>query len=548
MLPSPPSMARSGRQDALDTSPRNLGRYRLYGELASGGMATVHLARQIGSDGFSRMVAIKRLHPQFGKLEEFVEMFLSEARLAARIRHPNVVQPLDVLRVDDEVFLVMEFVEGDSLSRLMKATVGRQESVPLPIAVSILSGVLRGLHAAHEAKSDKGEPLDLIHRDVSPQNILVSVDGTPRVIDFGIAKAASSVQVTREGELKGKLSYIAPEILGGKKATRRADIYAAAVVLWEVLASQRLFDAENQSAIMANILHHTVEPPGNLVKGLPPELDRIVMKGLAREPDERYATARDMAAALEEALPAASAAAVGEWVEVVAKGSLDVRRKRIAQIEALSSEENVDEDAEEVLSAFMTVLSAEPLAAGTPGSASRHPPPVPRTATSRSAPPPSRVPTLPEVRVAGPAKPAPQGEAEAPRPDPCRPGRPRHRHATARPASGRAAAAPATSRSPSRRPPPSRWTSPRRCRRPGRCPGSILYRRERRSSSRSARGDRRAAGSSSSCSSSRSSSWCCSSACRSSSSGATRQRRRRRGCRRPSTRWRSAGGACASSA
>src|SRR5580658_61737 len=133
-------MARSARRDATDTTPRNLGRYRLYGELASGGMATVHLGRQIGSGGFSKMVAIKRLHPQFGKLDEFVEMFLAEARLASRIRHPNVVQPLDVLRVEDEVFLVMEYVEGDSLSRLMKATIARQERVPLPIAVAIISG------------------------------------------------------------------------------------------------------------------------------------------------------------------------------------------------------------------------------------------------------------------------------------------------------------------------------------------------------------------------------------------------------------------------
>jgi serine/threonine-protein kinase len=424
-------MARSGRQDALDTSPRNLGRYRLYGELAAGGMATVHFARQIGSDGFSKLVAIKRLHPQFGKVDEFVEMFLSEARLAARIRHPNVVQPLDVLRVDDEVFLVMEFVEGDSLSRLMKVTVAREERVPLPVATAILSGVLRGLHAAHEAKSDKGEPLGIIHRDVSPQNILVGVDGAPRVIDFGIAKAASSVQITREGELRGKLAYIAPEILSGQRGTRRSDLYAAAVVLWEVLTSQRLFDADYQSAVMANILHRPVEPPSELVKGLPPELDRIVMKGLAREPDERYATAREMAAALEEALPGASAAAVGEWVEVVAGSSLAVRRKRVAQIEALSCDEDVEGEAEEVLSALMTVVSVDPPAVATTAAASR---PPARPATTRSAPPPrlpasriptlpelavqppSRVPTLPEVAVQTPLPPPPPRDIEPPRP------------------------------------------------------------------------------------------------------------------------------------
>jgi len=405
-------MARSARKDAHDTSPRNLGRYRLYGELAAGGMATVHLGRQIGSGGFSKMVAIKRLHPQFGKLDEFVEMFLAEARLAARIRHPNVVQPLDVLRVDDEVFLVMEYVEGDSLSRLMKATVARQEKVPLPIAVAIISGVLRGLHAAHEAKSDKGEPLEIIHRDVSPQNVLVGVDGGPRVIDFGIAKAADSVQVTREGELKGKLAYIAPEILSGKRGTRRADIYAAAVVLWEVLTAQRLFDADYQSAIVANILHRPVDPPSDFLQGLPPAIDRVVMKGLARDPSDRYATAREMAVALEEALPAASPAVVGEWVERVASIPLQHRGSRVSQIEANSSQEDVPEDAEEVLSEFMTVSSPDPApppprppASG--GQRASAVPPVPPPASRNRTLPPTPAP--PSIRRTLPSQAGLQG-------------------------------------------------------------------------------------------------------------------------------------------
>jgi serine/threonine-protein kinase len=359
-------------------------------------MATVHFGRQIGSGGFSKMVAIKRLHPQFGKVEEFVDMFLAEARLAARIRHPSVVQPLDVLRVEDEVFLVMEYVEGDSLSRLMKATIARQEKVPLPVVVAILSGVLRGLHAAHEAKNDKGDPLGIVHRDVSPQNVLVGVDGTARVIDFGIAKAADSVQVTREGELKGKLAYIAPEILNGHRGTRRADIYAAAVVLWEVITAQRLFDADYQSAILANILHRPVDPPSDFIPGLPPLLDSVVMKGLARDPSDRYATAREMAVALEEACPAASAAVVGEWVEVVASLSLAARAKRVAQIEALSSEEDSGEAPEEVLSEFMTVSMAEPKLApvsseARSGSRSSGPPPAAPRA-SVPPPPPTRLP------------------------------------------------------------------------------------------------------------------------------------------------------------
>ncbi len=385
-------MAPPAGKDCTDTSPRNLGRYRLYGELAAGGMATVHLGRQIGSGGFSKLVAIKRLHPQFGKREEFVEMFLAEARLAARIRHPNVVQPLDVLRVEDEVFLVMEYVEGDSLSRLMKATIARQEKVPLPVAVAILSGVLRGLHAAHEAKNDKGEALELVHRDVSPQNVLVGVDGTPRVIDFGIAKAADSVQVTREGELKGKLAYIAPEILSGQRSTRRADIYAAAVVLWEVLTAQRLFDADYQSAIVANILHRPVDPPSDLVPDLPRALDQVVMKGLARDPSDRYATGREMAVALEEAFPAASAAAVGEWVEGVAAASLQRRGTRVSQIEALPSDDDDGAEPEEVLSELMILSSETADVARPPGAPPLTAASKPRASLPPVAPPPARAP------------------------------------------------------------------------------------------------------------------------------------------------------------
>jgi eukaryotic-like serine/threonine-protein kinase len=347
-------MARPLKKDAYDAAPRDLGRYRLHGEIASGGMATVHFGRQVGTGGFSKTVAIKRLHPQFGKMPEFVSMFLAEARLAARIRHPNIVQPLDVLTVDDEIFLVMEYVEGDSLSRLMRATQARKERVPVPIAMSIICGMLHGLHAAHEAKSDKGEPLELVHRDVSPQNILVGIDGVPRVIDFGIAKAADSVQFTRDGELKGKLSYMAPEQLNGHRCTRRSDIYASAVVLWEVLTAQRLFDADYQSAILQNILHRPVDPPSDIVQDLPKAVDRIVLKALSRDPSDRYATARDMALAIEESIPLATQSSVGSWVEVVAAKSLGQRAARVAEIESVPSSNVDEEQAEEIVSEMIS--------------------------------------------------------------------------------------------------------------------------------------------------------------------------------------------------
>jgi serine/threonine protein kinase len=371
-------MARPLKKDAYDAAPRDLGRYRLHGEIASGGMATVHFGRQVGTGGFSKTVAIKRLHPQFGKMPEFVSMFLAEARLAARIRHPNIVQPLDVLTVDDEIFLVMEYVEGDSLSRLMRATTARKERVPVPIALSIMCGMLHGLHAAHEAKSDKGEPLELVHRDVSPQNVLVGIDGVPRVIDFGIAKAADSVQFTRDGELKGKLSYMAPEQLNGHRCTRRSDIYAAAVVLWEVLTAQRLFDADYQSAILQNILHRPVDPPSDIVHDLPKAIDRIVLKALSRDPSDRYATARDMALAIEESVPLATQSSVGSWVEVVAAKSLAQRAARVAEIESVPSANVDDERADEIISEMISPVRKDVMREG--------PTPAPRDAGRTTLP------------------------------------------------------------------------------------------------------------------------------------------------------------------
>jgi len=193
--------------------PLIIGRYALFHELAAGGMATVHVGRLLGAAGFSRVVAIKRLHRHFASDPEFVSMFVDEARLAARIRHPNVVPTLDVVRTEDELFLVMEYVSGEALSRLLRAT--REKGVPVTprIAVTIGAGLLHGLHAAHTAKGERGEPLEIVHRDVSPQNVIVGTDGIARVLDFGVAKARVRLQTTREGQVKGKLAYMAPEQL-----------------------------------------------------------------------------------------------------------------------------------------------------------------------------------------------------------------------------------------------------------------------------------------------------------------------------------------------
>jgi serine/threonine-protein kinase len=313
-----------------------LGRYALYEKIASGGMASVHLGRLLGPVGFARTVAIKRMHPQFAEDPEFVSMFLDEARLAARIRHPNVVPTLDVVSLDGELVLVMEFVQGESLARLIRAAGLRDERMPPAIVASIMVGVLQGLHAAHEATSDLGEPLGIVHRDVSPHNVLVGTDGVARVLDFGVAKAAGRAQTTREGQLKGKLAYMAPEQVRGG-VTRTTDVYAASVVLWEALTGKRLFYGDNEAQVLDQLLRGTDVPPSRHVPGLPPGLDAVTMRGLNVDAGKRFATAREMARAIEEVVPLASSSKIGDWVESAAKETLDARSMRIASIESDSS-------------------------------------------------------------------------------------------------------------------------------------------------------------------------------------------------------------------
>jgi serine/threonine-protein kinase len=299
-------------------------------------MATVYFGRLQGAAGFTRSVAIKRLHPQFAKDPDFVAMFVDEARLAARIAHPNVVSTLDVVSYADELLLVMEYVHGASLSRLLKVVAQRGERMPPRIVASILCGVLHGLHAAHEAKSEGGQPLGIVHRDVSPQNVMVGTDGIARVLDFGVAKAAGRWQSTQRGQLKGKLAYMAPEQIATHDVTRKSDVYAAAVMLWEALTGGRLFRADNEARLMALVLGGRVDPPSAVTPGLPASFDRIVLRGLHRDPDQRFATAREMAAEVERVVGAAPPTEVGEWVEYIASEELRERTHRIEEIERIT--------------------------------------------------------------------------------------------------------------------------------------------------------------------------------------------------------------------
>jgi eukaryotic-like serine/threonine-protein kinase len=309
-----------------------LGRYALGEEIARGGLATVHLGLLLGESGFSRTIALKRLLPGFARDQEFIDAFLDEAKLAARIRHPNVVPTLDVLAQEGELFVVMEYVHGESLAGLIRAAAERGETIPLPVVSAIFADALAGLHAVHEVKDERGAPLNVIHRDVSPQNVLVGVDGVARVLDFGIAKAAGRAQITRDGQVKGKLGYLSPEQLR-QNAGRGSDIYAAGVCLWEALTMQRLFSGDNESAVLARIMAGIAPPPSKHVPELPPELDAVVVRALRRQPGQRFATAREMARALEAAVPSALPSEVGAWVEHLVGPTLAGRADHIAALE-----------------------------------------------------------------------------------------------------------------------------------------------------------------------------------------------------------------------
>ncbi len=323
-----------------------VGRYVLHRQIARGGMATIHIARLMGDEGFSRIVAAKRLHPEFAEDSEFVAMFLDEARIASKVHHRNVVPVLDVVTTQDEVLLVQEFVHGAPLHWLLNKTRQLKERIPVDIAVAIASQVLAGLHAAHELVDEMGMALHVVHRDVSPQNVMIATDGTARLLDFGVAKASMAAHVTREGTYKGKLAYSAPEQLRGH-ATKQSDLYALAVVLWELIVGHRMHGAQSETELVATIMSGQLP---TIADALAPErewqaigddswqqldaVDVVVKRGLAVDVTQRWKTAVEMEEALIRAVPPASPSAVATWLKHVGKEYLDKHDRLIAAEEA----------------------------------------------------------------------------------------------------------------------------------------------------------------------------------------------------------------------
>ena len=315
--------------------PLRLGNYEPLLELASGGMATVYIARQLGAAGFERIVVVKRVHRHLLGNREFYDMFRDEARVASTIKHPNVVPVIDVVEVtqpERELFLVMDYVESSSLATLRKAAHEEKQRIPVPILARILYDVLMGLHAAHTAIDMQGRPLGVVHRDVSPQNVIVGVDGSTRLIDFGVAKASHRLTETKSGSVKGKYSYMAPEQARGLEVDRRTDIFAAGIMLHECLTDKRLFRGENELDTVRRIMEQEIVAPSSVQPAIPAALDAVTLKSLARPMEQRFQTAIEMAEAIEQAVSLASPREVAAYLEKTCGRRLGERRDALREM------------------------------------------------------------------------------------------------------------------------------------------------------------------------------------------------------------------------
>ncbi len=280
-------------------APLRVGRYEVISHLATGGMAQIYLARQTGLGAFERHVVLKTILRERASDQRFVTMFLDEAKLAATLNHQNIAQVYEVDQADGAYFMAMEYVHGENARALLETTLRRGWTIPLELAVMIVSGAAAGLHHAHERKGKQGQPLNIVHRDVSPANIMVGFDGSVKVLDFGIAKAEERATKTVGGTIKGKYGYMSPEQCKGKQIDRRSDIFALGIVLYELTTLRRAFKGNDDFETMKRIVAGDVILPSVVVAGYPRELEAIVLTAMANDPNARFQTAQEMIEALD---------------------------------------------------------------------------------------------------------------------------------------------------------------------------------------------------------------------------------------------------------
>jgi serine/threonine protein kinase len=287
--------------------------------IALGGMAEVFKAKRSGVEGFEKVVAVKRILPHLSDNKEFVDMFVDEAKMVAGLTHPNIVQIFDLGKIEKSYYIAMEYVQGHDVRSILRRARERGGLMPLDLSALVVSRVCSALEYAHRKKDEAGKPMMIVHRDISPQNILISFEGDVKLTDFGIAKAASKATVTEAGALRGKLLYMSPEQAWGKAMDRRSDLFSLGIVFYEMLTDQKPFLGSSEVSILETVRECKVAPPRSLNPNIPPSLERVVMKALEREPDRRYQDAsemsRELEAVMQENPPAPTAASLARLME-----------------------------------------------------------------------------------------------------------------------------------------------------------------------------------------------------------------------------------------
>ncbi len=339
------------------------GKYTLIDRIAVGGMAEIFLARQAGLEGFEKTIVIKRIRPHLSKQPNFVKMFLNEAKLAAQLNHPNIVQIYDLGKISESYFIAMEYIFGRDMRRIIPKADTLGIPFPMVYALKIASSVCEGLYYAHQKVDLYGNALNIVHRDVTPENIFVSFDGTVKVLDFGIAKAANQIEQTRAGEIKGKLSYMSPEQCMGKTLDNRSDIFSLGVVLYEWLTGFKLFTGDSEVAILKSITEGKIYAPSYFKADIPEGVEAILMRALEKDREKRYQTAWEMQYDLDQFLSqyefTPSNIHLSNFLKQLFNDELEEEKARLGQFRAASGPEELIDEAEEIISQVEPISEAD---------------------------------------------------------------------------------------------------------------------------------------------------------------------------------------------